>query len=355
MRASIALLAGDGIGPEVTREARRVLETVARVRGHEFGFTEAPVGGAAIDSHAAPLPNETLNTACQADAVFLGAVGGPAWDHLRGDDRPESGLLALRRHLGLFANLRPVRPHPQLARFSPLRLEILDGTDLLVVRELTGGIYFGEKTSGSNSASDLCTYHRDEIERVVRVAAGCARERRGKLTLVDKANVLATSRLWRDVTSELLHDEFSDLTFEILLVDAAAMHLLSRPADFDVIVTENLFGDILTDEAGAICGSLGMLASASLGSRAPGLFEPIHGSAPDLAGQGRANPIGAIASAGLLLRHGLGLEAEARLVDQAVAEALAGDARTGDLGGRASTAQVGEAVCARLRRGRLAA
>ncbi|MDX1604599.1 MAG: 3-isopropylmalate dehydrogenase [Candidatus Competibacterales bacterium] len=355
MRAKIAYLPGDGIGPEVTREARRILDGVAEVFGHQFTAVECPIGGAAIDAHGEPLPGETREAVAGADAIFLGAVGGPAWDHLQGEARPESGLLDLRQTLNLFANLRPVKPHPRLARFSPLRLEILDGVDLLVVRELTGGIYFGEKESGPDAASDLCSYSRAEIERVVRRAGHWARQRRGKLTLVDKANVLATSRLWRDVTTEIVRREFSDLDFEVLLVDAAAMHLLTRPADFDVIVTENLFGDILTDEAGAICGSLGLLGSASLGPSRPGLFEPIHGSAPDLAGQGRANPVGAMTSAALLLRHGLGLSAEADTVDAAVAEVLATDLRTPDLGGRATTREVGDAVRERILRARLAA
>ncbi len=334
----IVLLPGDGIGPEVTAAARQVLERIAEKHGHEFSFSEQLIGGAAIDEVGDPLPAGTISACETADAVLLGAVGGPRWSDPNAPIRPEQGLLKLRAVLGVYANLRPVSVHRELAAASPLKPELLDGVDLVVVRELTGGIYFGEKTRDETSASDLCTYHVHEIERIVRAAAKLARARRGKLCSVDKANVLETSRLWRDVTDRLLAAEFPDLDVETLLVDAAAMHLLSRPADFDVIVTENMFGDILTDEASMLAGSLGMLPSASLGDSTRGLYEPIHGSAPDIAGKGIANPCGTIASAAMLLRHSLGLEQEAADVEQAVAVAIAEGARTADI------AASGEAV-----------
>ncbi len=327
----IVLLPGDGIGPEVTDAARQVLERVAAKFTHDFSFDEHLIGGAAIDATGNPLPDETV-AACEAsDAVLLGAVGGPKWSDPNAAVRPEQGLLEIRSVLGVYANLRPVTVYPELAAASPLRPELLEGVDLLVMRELTGGIYFGEKQRDETSASDLCTYHTHEIERIVRAAAELATKRRGKLCSVDKANVLETSRLWRDVTDRLIADEFPGIELETLLVDAAAMHLLSRPADFDVIVTENMFGDILTDEASMLAGSLGMLPSASLGDSTRGLYEPIHGSAPDIAGQGIANPCGTIASAAMLLRHSLGLETEAGAVEAAMARAIAGGARTADI------------------------
>ena len=320
MNATITVLPGDGIGPEVTAEAVRVLRAVAESWGHEFELREARIGGCAIDATGSPLPEETLALCEGADAVFLGAVGGPKWDDPNAAVRPEQGLLGLRRALGVFANLRPVAPHPRLAAASPIRAERLEGVDLVVVRELTGGIYFGDKRretveGGGERAIDVLEYTTAEIERVVRVAASLARVRRGKLTSVDKANVLESSRLWRSVTTRVVSEEFPDVELEHLLVDACAMHLLSRPADFDVIVTENMFGDILTDEASMLAGSIGVLPSASLGAARVegeagagrgtriGLYEPIHGSAPELAGKGVANPIGAILSAALLLRH----------------------------------------------------
>ena len=266
-----------------------------------------------------------------ADAVLLGAVGGPKWSDPNATIRPEQGLLKLRSVLGVYANIRPVKIYDELAGASPLKAEVLQGVDLLVIRELTGGIYFGKKTRTDTSASDLCEYTVEEIERIVRVAARLAAGRRGKLCSVDKANVLETSRLWRDVTDRVMADEFSAIELETLLVDAAAMHLLSRPADFDVIVTENMFGDILTDEASMLAGSLGMLPSASLGDSKVGLYEPIHGSAPDIAGKDIANPCATIASAALLLRHSLGLESEASAVEAALAAAIAGGARTADI------------------------
>ncbi len=331
MEALIVLLPGDGIGPDVTVAARQVLEAIADRSGHQFTFREALIGGAAIDACGDPLPPATVESCQNCDAVFLGAVGGPKWSDPNAQIRPEQGLLKLRSTLGVYANIRPVRVYDELASASPLKPELLRGVDLIVVRELTGGIYFGAKTRDETSASDLCVYSSLEIERIVRVAARLAAGRRGKLCSVDKANVLETSRLWRDVTDRLLAAEFPGIETETLLVDAAAMHLLSRPADFDVIVTENMFGDILTDEASMLAGSMGMLPSASLGDSNRGLYEPIHGSAPDIAGQGIANPCGAIASAALLLRHSLGLEQEAAAVESAIRQAIANGCRTADI------------------------
>jgi 3-isopropylmalate dehydrogenase len=335
---TVAVLAGDGIGPEVVVEGTRVLHAVAEEWGHEIVLREGLIGGCAIDAHGTALPDDTLRLAREADAVLLGAVGGPKWDDPAAPVRPEQGLLGLRRALGVYANFRPVAVHARLAAASPLRPERLHNVDFVVVRELTGGIYFGEKRrerldAREERATDVCVYTTGEIERVVRVAAELARARRRKLTSVDKANVLETSRLWRSTTTRVVRDEFPDVELEHLLVDACAMHLLHRPADFDVIVTENMFGDILTDEAAMLAGSLGVLPSASLGdarperSRAanggrPGLYEPIHGSAPDIAGRGIANPIGTILSVALMLRHSFGLETEARAVETAVAAAL---------------------------------
>ena len=322
---------GDGIGPEVTDCAQQVLEAVAARYDHDFSFDTQLVGGAAIDACGDPLPAATAASCESADAIFLGAVGGPKWSDPSARIRPEQGLLGLRGLLGVYANIRPVKVHPELVGASPLKPEILDGVDMLVVRELTGGIYFGEKTRTESSASDLCTYTVNEVERIVRVAAKLATERRGKLCSVDKANVLETSRLWRKVTDRLMPAEFPEIEVETLLVDAAAMHLLSRPADFDVIVTENMFGDILTDEASMLAGSLGLLPSASLGDTSVGLYEPIHGSAPDIAGKGIANPCASIASIALLLRYSLGLEKEARAVEQAITDAISNGARTADI------------------------
>ena len=331
MEALITLLPGDGIGPEVTAAARQVLQEVADSGGHRFSFNECLIGGAAIDATGDPLPAETIARCEESDAVFLGAVGGPQWSDPNAAVRPEQGLLRLRELLGVYANLRPVTVIDELTDASPLKADRLAGVDLMVVRELTGGIYFGDKTRDENSASDLCTYHTHEIERIVRVAASLAADRRGKLCSVDKANVLETSRLWRDVTDRVMAAEFPQVEVETLLVDAAAMHLLSRPADFDVIVTENMFGDILTDEASMLAGSLGMLPSASLGDSSRGLYEPIHGSAPDIAGKGIANPCGAIASAAMLLRHSLELNDEADAVEGAIVKAIAAGGRTADL------------------------
>jgi 3-isopropylmalate dehydrogenase len=351
VKALIAVLAGDGIGGEVTAEAVRVLTAVAARFGHAFEFQAALLGGAAIDATGEPLPAATLALAQRADAILLGAVGGPKWSAPEALVRPEQGLLQIRQALGLFANLRPVVPHPTLLHASPIKAEILSGVDIMVVRELTGGIYFGNKTRTATEAVDVCRYSVEEIERVVRLAARLALARRRKLTSIDKANVLETSRLWRATVERLMPREFPDVSFEHMLVDAAAMHLLKRPRDFDVIVTENMFGDILTDEASMLAGSLGLLPSASLGSAARGLFEPIHGSAPDIAGRGIANPYGAISSAALLLRYSLQLQPEAHAVEAAVSRAIESGALTTDLapaGTGITTRAAGDAVLAGL-------
>ena len=331
MRARIAVIAGDGVGPEVTAEAVRVLRAVAARYGHDFELPEAPFGGAAIDLCGDPLPPATLDLCRGADAVLLGAIGGPQWSSPQAPVRPEQGLLRLRQELGVYANLRPVTVHPALRAASTIKAEVLEGVDLIFVRELTGGIYFGARTRSPDAASDLCSYTVAEIERIVRVAARLARTRRGLLTSIDKANVLETSRLWREVTERVVSAEFPDITLEHMLVDAAAMHLIRRPRDFDVAVTENMFGDILTDEASMLAGSLGLLPSASLGDGNRGLYEPIHGSAPDIAGQGIANPTGAILSAALLLRLSLGLAREATAVETAVTAVLEAGVRTLDI------------------------
>jgi 3-isopropylmalate dehydrogenase len=358
----VVVLPGDGIGPEVTAQAVRVLTEVVQRAGHELQISEALIGGAAIDATGTALPESTVSACTAADAIFLGAVGGPRWDDPGARVRPEQGLLGIRKALGLFANLRPVAAIPALYAASPLKAEVLHGVDLIVVRELTGGIYFGEQRRGTHAsgefATDTCTYTTAEIERVVRMAAHLARGRRRKITSVDKANVMETSRLWRQVTTRVMAQEFPDLQLEHLLVDACAMHLVRRPADFDVIVTENLFGDVLTDEAAVLAGSIGVLPSASLGERRNraqlpvGLYEPIHGSAPAIAGQGIANPIGAILSAAMLLRHSFGLEQEARAIESAVTATLDQGIRTPDMTGEAgstwSTGDVGSHVLQQL-------
>ena len=331
MNANILVLPGDGIGPEVTAAAVAVLRAMAARYGHDFNFSEHLIGGAAIDATGSALPDATLAAARSADAILLGAVGGPKWSDPSATVRPEQGLLAIRKALGLYANLRPVAPHPATLAASPIKPHLLQGVDLLVVRELTGGIYFGDKTRSDTDASDLCRYSVAEIERVVRHAARLARARSGRLTSVDKANVLETSRLWREVATRVVREEFPDVQLEHQLVDSMAMHLLARPREYDVIVTENMFGDILTDEASMLAGSMGLLPSASLGEGRYGLYEPIHGSAPDIAGRGIANPCGTILSAAMLLRHSLGLEAEARCVEKAVATAIDQGSLTADL------------------------
>ena len=352
MKALIAVLAGDGIGPEVTVEAVRALEATARRFHHQFEFQAGLLGGAAIDASGLPLPPATLELTQRADATLLGAVGGPKWSDPHAKVRPEQGLLQLRKALGLFANLRPVVPHAKVLDISPIKAHLLRGVDIMVVRELTGGIYFGAKTRTATEAVDECRYSLAEIERVVRLAAGLARRRRRKLTSVDKANVLETSRLWRATVDLLLPAEFPDVAYEHMLIDSAAMHLLQRPRDFDVIVTENMFGDILTDEASMLAGSMGLLPSASLGADARGgLFEPIHGSAPDIAGRGVANPYAAILSAAMLLRHSLRLETEADALESAVHRAIDSGALPADLappGQSVTTRAAADAVLAAL-------
>jgi 3-isopropylmalate dehydrogenase len=339
----VILLPGDGIGPEILPAAVEVLDAVAPDR---FAYEEHLFGGASIDAHGTALTDGTLDACRNAHAVLLAAVGGPKWDTTDPDKpRPEQGLLGLRQGLGLFANLRPVRPLPALYDASPLKREIIEGTDLLVVRELTGGIYFGEKSRSADRASDDCVYTRAEIERIARAGFRAARSR---VTSVDKANVLETSRLWREVVRQVHASEFPNIELEHLLVDNAAMRLIAAPRHFDVLLTENMFGDILSDEAAMLTGSIGMLPSASLGEDGPGVFEPVHGSAPDIAGTGSANPLAMFLSAALMLRHGFAMEAQAAAIESAVDRALAEGLRTADLGGRAGTAEATRAVLQHL-------
>lgn len=337
MKAKIMVLPGDGIGPEVTSKAVAVLTKVAGKYGHELTFTEGLMGGIAIDQFGTALPDETLRLGEQSDAILLGAVGGPKWSDPSAPVRPEQGLLKIRQHFGLFANLRPVKTFAALAHNTPLRPELLEGVDMLFVRELTGGIYFGpQKEQGEgDSAYDTEIYTVPEVERVTHVAFRAAQTRRKKVTSVDKANILASMRLWRRTVTRV-HEDYPEVELEHLLVDACAMHLLTRPASFDVLVASNMYGDILTDEASVLAGSLGMSPSASLGSEKFGLYEPIHGSAPDIAGQGKANPTGTILSAAMLLRYSLGLEAEAKVVENAVETVLNAGARTADIAPRGS-------------------
>jgi 3-isopropylmalate dehydrogenase len=341
MKANIALLPGDGIGPEVVAVAKNVIEAITQKYVHFFKMEEYLIGGCAMDAVQNPLPSETLTACKNADAVLLGAVGGPKWDDPTAKIRPEQGLLGLRKGLGLFANLRPIQPHSELLDASPIKQEKLAGVDFIVVRELTGGIYFGEprlrrEIDGQIQALDTMVYSESEITRVAHLAFNLAKNRGKKLTSVDKANVLESSRLWRETVSKIAA-QYPDVVLEHVLVDSAAMHLLTRPASFDVILTANLFGDILTDEASVLTGSLGNLPSASLGEdlngfgKPRGLFEPIHGSAPDIAGKGLANPIGAVLSSALLLRHSFGLEEEAEAIENAVNKTLAAGYRTSDL------------------------
>ena len=353
MKANIVLLPGDGVGPEVVSSTRQVLDAVAKRRGHEFSYSSHSIGGIAIDETGNPLPESTLDAAKKADAILLGAVGGPKWDDPNAKTRPEKGLLAIRQGLALYANLRPVRSFKELVASSPLKPERIEGVDLLVLRELTGGLYFGkqyrEQTERGVKAVDTLEYVDFEIRRVVRLACSLARGRRKKVTSVDKANVLESSRLWRQIATEVAKD-FSDVAIEHQLVDSCAMRLVTAPGSFDVLVTENMFGDILSDEAAVLTGSLGMLPSASLGEGKLGLYEPIHGSAPDIAGKGICNPIGTILSGAMLLRHSLGLDAEAKSIELAVEGALAAGARTKDLGGAnpLSTQAMTDAVLAQL-------
>lgn len=351
MQAHLVLLPGDGIGPEVTAQGERVLTAVARKFGHQFRFSTGLIGGCAIDQHGTALPDETLDLCRKSQAILLGAVGGPKWDDPNAKTRPEAGLLKIRKELGLFANLRPTKTWDELLDASPLKREIVEGTDILFVRELTGGIYFGESGRrphpSGEEAWNMMIYSTGEIERVVRVAAEAARKRRGKLTMVDKANVLESSRLWRQVSERLVKSEYPDLAYNVVLVDAMAMHLISKPREFDVVVTENLFGDILTDEASMLPGSLGLLPSASIGASGPGLFEPIHGSAPDIAGQNVANPLATILATAMLLRHSMSMNAEADAIEESVSRVLKSGLRTKDIAGKGasvSTTEMGDAV-----------
>jgi 3-isopropylmalate dehydrogenase len=353
VKAKIVLLPGDGIGPEVVREAVRTLDVVAQKHRHTLMFEEHLIGGCAIDQHGVALPDATLAACKASDAVLLGAVGGPKWDDPAARVRPEQGLLALRKGLEVFANLRPVRVHPALIHASPLKPEKLAGVDILVVRELTGGLYFGqpkerERLNGYERAVDTLEYYDYEVRRVVELAFRLADGRRKKLTSVDKANVLESSRMWRQIATSIGARQV-EVHLEHMLVDTAAMRLITNPAGFDVIVTENMFGDILTDEASVLAGSMGMLPSASLGESGPGVYEPIHGSAPDIAGQGIANPLGTVLSAALLLRHSLHLESEASALEAAVDAAITAGCRTADLGGALTTTEMTDEVIARLR------
>ena len=351
----IVVFPGDGIGPEVTDEARRVLDAVVP----NFTYTELKMGGSAIDAYGIPLRDEDVEIARHADAVLLGAVGGPKWDNPKSTVRPEQGLLKIRKELGLFANLRPVKASEMLADASPLKNHIIAGTDIVVVRELTGGLYFGQPSkqweeNDERVAIDTMIYREHEIVRVARIAFEFARQRRNKVTSIDKANVLSTSRLWRQVVTEVAVD-YPDVSLDHMLVDSASMKLIQSPTQFDVIVTENMFGDILTDEASVLGGSLGLLASASIGAEREGrnrlgLFEPIHGTAPDIAGKGIANPAGMILSAALMLRMSFGMQAEATAIEDAVEATLSAGIRTGDLGGTAGTREFSDGVIQRIDR-----
>jgi 3-isopropylmalate dehydrogenase len=336
MKATVTVLPGDGIGPEVMGMGLKILDQVATKFGHDFTYHEALIGGSAIDKTNSALPDETLKIGEKSNAILLGAVGGPKWDNPTAAVRPEQGLLAIRKHFELFANLRPVRAYPALAQHVPLRADLLQDVDMLFVRELTGGLYFGprKEQGDGEEAYDTMLYTTPEVERVAHVAFRAAQTRRTKLTSVDKANVLASMRLWRR-TVVRVHEDYPDVELDHLLVDACTMHLLTRPATFDVILAGNMFGDILSDEASVLAGSLGMLASASLGQGTFGLYEPVHGSAPDIAGQGKANPIGMILSVAMLLRYSLELEREAAAVEQAVERTLEAGARTADIAGNA--------------------
>ncbi|TFJ94182.1 3-isopropylmalate dehydrogenase [Lentibacillus salicampi] len=350
MNKQIVLLPGDGIGSEIMESAEKVLDAVAGEFGHSFTLQEHAIGGAAIDQYDTPLPETTIEACQKADAILLGAVGGPKWDALPADKRPEKGLLGIRKELGLFANLRPVKGFPSLLHASPLKEHIIDGSDILIIRELTGGLYFGkpsERQNNGNAVVDTLHYHRDEMERIIDKAFQSARLRHHHLTSVDKANVLESSRMWREIVEEK-SKAYPDVVVEHLLVDAAAMKLITQPDQFDVMVTENMFGDILSDEASVLTGSLGMLPSASVRSDGVGLYEPVHGSAPDIAGEGIANPLGTILSVALMLRHSFQMEAEAAAVERAVRECLEQGYYTSDLhitdGQLVSTAQMTEAV-----------
>ncbi len=347
MAAKIAYLPGDGVGPEVANSAKRVLEAVARKFDLALEFKDCFFGGAAIDACGDPFPDETKQACLAADAIFLGAIGGPKWDGAK--RRPEAGLLEMRKALGVYANLRPVSIAAGLEHLSPLRTERAKGVDMLIVRELTGGMYFGAREEGDARATDECLYTREEVVRVARIAFETARSRSARVASVDKANVLATSRLWRATVNALHNSEYRDVELEHVLVDAMAMKLIQQPAAFDVILTENLFGDILSDEASVLSGSIGLAPSASLGDGARGLYEPIHGSAPDIAGQGKANPVGAILSAAMLLRHSLSENLAADAIEAAVSKALAAGRGTSDIGGEDNTGSFTDAVIELLR------
>lgn len=355
LKSNIVLLPGDGIGPEIVDQTKLVLNSVGDRFGHEFSFQSHLIGGIAIDTCGDPLPQDTIDACRDSDAILLGAVGGPKWDDPSAKTRPEVGLLKIRKELGLFANLRPIRLFDELVDASPLRREIIEGTDILFLRELTGGIYFGESgRSGSGqdeSAFQSMIYSVPEVERIVRLAAKAAQGRDNRLTSVDKANVLEPSRLWRQTAARVMAEEFPDIQYDVVLVDAMAMHLINRPRDFDVVVTGNMFGDILTDEASMLPGSLGMLPSASLGDGGPGLYEPIHGSAPDIAGQNIANPLATILAAAMMLRHSLSLSDEADAIEAAVSKTLADGLRTSDIargGAAVGTQAMAAAVVERL-------
>ena len=343
---TIAFLPGDGVGPEVSNAVRLVLSETARKFNFGFDAVDFAFGGAAIDSDGEPLPQTTREGCAEAEAVFLGAVGGPKWDG--GSVRPEAGLLQLRSDLGLYANLRPIRVMSGLEHLSPLREEKARGVDMLIVRELIGGIYFGDREEGDERASDLCAYTSEEVTRVARVAFEAARVRKGRVTSVDKANVMATSRLWRRTVTALHEAEYSDVELDHMLVDAMAMKLIQSPSDYDVVLTENLFGDILSDEASVLSGSIGLAPSASLGTGRAGLYEPIHGSAPDIAGENKANPVGAILSGAMMLRLSLNNEDAAQMIENAVSLALEAGAGTADIGGADSCTGFAEKICANL-------
>lgn len=353
MKATILTLPGDGIGPEVMEQGLNVLARISTKYQHDFTIQEGLVGGAAIDAVGNSFPDETARLGEQADAILLAAVGGYKWDNPQAKDRPERGLLAMRKHFGLFANLRPVKTYPALAQHVPLRPDLLEGVDMLFIRELTGGLYFGarQEMGEGDSAYDTMLYTKPEVERVAHVAFRAAQGRRGKVTSVDKANVLASMRLWRSTVVKVAED-YPEIALDHVLVDACAMHLITRPASFDVILAENMFGDILSDEASVFAGSLGMLPSASLGSGRFGLYEPVHGSAPDIAGQGKANPVGMLLSLAMMLRYSLELETEASDLERAVDEVLNAGARTGDIARRdetvVSTSEFAQAVMAAL-------
>jgi 3-isopropylmalate dehydrogenase len=348
MKIEIMLLPGDGVGPEVIEQSVRVLKAVEKIFNHVFLFESDLIGGCSIDKNGSSLTDETIEKCKNSGAVLMGAVGGPKWENLASGDRPERGLLRLRKELGVYANIRPVRTHPKLINSSPLKPEKLVGVDMIVIRELTGGLYFGQPKmstvkNGCRYAVDTLEYYDYEIRRIVELAFSLARERRKKVTSVDKANVLESSRLWRQVTIEV-GETYPDVKLEHMLVDTASMRLVSTPTDFDVLVTENMFGDILTDEASVLSGSMGMLPSASVGDSGPGLYEPIHGSAPDIAGKGIANPLGAILSVALMLRHSFSLHKEAKSIEKAVDVAIDQGAKTIDLGGKLTTKEMADQV-----------